>query len=281
MPPLGEVLPRRYGSRPAMRAERDEVSSIRQDEISTIPQKRAVGFFWPVSTIEQKIRAATAAKGLTVAALLRKAKVGPSFLKDLKANPSQRPRVDTLGRIASVLEVPLEQLIGERKPASATTTIDFPPEPIRIGQLRKSGHDAEDVRVAELDIRLSAGPGAIVSGIGPADVRRYWTLPRSFVQTLSLDEEHMAFVEVVGNSMYPTLWPGDMVLLDLRANQPGGAKNIYAAWDSDATVCKRLEPIPDPPRLRFISDNPDVPAYEIPEEWTRVIGRVVWFARQI
>lgn len=81
--------------------------------------------------------------------------------------------------------------------------------------------------------------------------------------------------------MIPTLMPGDLVLIDLRAKHPGlGA--IYALWDGSGTVCKHVEAIPgaDPPTLRIISANRAYSIYEVPAEWASIIGRVAWFWRR-
>lgn len=212
---------------------------------------------------------------MTIAELLRRAEVGPSFLKDLRKNPGQNPRLDTLGRIAAVLTLPITHF----------------QEPIHSPPLRVKGVEAtkapapksegqfDQVQVAEYDVHLSAGPGAIVT---EEYARRHWFLPRSFLESMNLAPEQIAFVEIIGDSMYPTLWPGDLVLLDLRSKNPAQPA-IYAVWDSDATVCKRVERVPrsDPPMLRLISDNPAYSQYEVPAEWANVIGRVAWFARRI
>lgn len=137
----------------------------------------------------------------------------------------------------------------------------------------------ETVQVPEHDVRISAGGGEIIAA---ETVRRTWGLPRPFLESMNLDPRRVAFVEIIGDSMSPTLNSGDLVLLDLQAVNPT-IPAIYALFDGDATVCKRVERLlrSDPPMLRLTSDNPAYRSYEVPAEWARIIGRVAWFARRI
>lgn len=139
--------------------------------------------------------------------------------------------------------------------------------------------DPDLVHIAEYDVRISAGPGQVVT---EENVRRFWGLPRAFIESIGLDVNHIAFVEIAGDSMAPTLQSGDLVLLDLRSKNPA-LPAIYALFDSEATVCKRVERVPmsDPPVFRLISDNERYSPYEVPAEWVNVIGRVAWFSRRI
>lgn len=134
------------------------------------------------------------------------------------------------------------------------------------------------IQIPEYDVRLSAGGGSIVES---EQVRRFWSLPDSYVQALGVGQR-LAFVEIVGDSMAPTLLSGDLVLLDLESVNPT-TPAIYALYDGGATVCKRVERIlrSDPPALRLISDNPIYQTYEVPAEWANIIGRVAWCARKM
>ncbi|MDZ4776200.1 MAG: S24 family peptidase [Alphaproteobacteria bacterium] len=159
---------------------------------------------------------------------------------------------------------------GRARTPKAFTVVKPPRPPVDRG---------ERIDVPEYDVRLSAGDGALIT---EENVRRFWGLPLAFLESMGLDAAHIAFVEIAGDSMAPTLLPGDLVLLDLRSRNPS-LPAIYAVWDSNATVCKRLQAVPmsDPPTVRLISDNERYGAYEVPAEWVNVIGRVAWFSRRI
>lgn len=135
------------------------------------------------------------------------------------------------------------------------------------------------VTVPEHDIRASAGPGTIVEE--ETEVAE-WSLPRDYVRrTLSLRGNALAVIEVVGDSMEPTLQTGDKILVDL------GDKNIampgvFALYDGDATVVKRVEKVPGGVEIiHLISDNPLHSNYRVPAETVNIAGRVVWYGRRL
>lgn len=134
------------------------------------------------------------------------------------------------------------------------------------------------VTVPEHDVRASAGPGTIV--IDETEVAE-WSLPRDYVRrTLSLRGNALAVIEVVGDSMEPTLQTGDKILIDLgdrNIAMPG----VFALYDGDATVVKRVEKVPGTAELQLISDNPLHSNYRVPAETVNVAGRVVWFGRRL
>lgn len=89
-------------------------------------------------------------------------------------------------------------------------------------------------------------------------------------------------MKVEGDSMEPTLFDGDTVLvdLDLKAPNPSG---IFVLDDGIGLVAKRLQHVPnsDPPAVRVISDNKHYPKYERTADEIVIIGRIRWFAREI
>lgn len=135
------------------------------------------------------------------------------------------------------------------------------------------------VTVPEYDIRLSAGGGYIVDDETTKDT---WVFNRTYIEELRLSSADLIVAEVEGDSMEPKLFTGDRVMVnqsDKNVNRPG----IFAIWDTSALVVKRIEKIPntDPVMLRLISDNQNHSKYDVPAENTRIIGRIVWFARRL
>lgn len=246
--------------------------------------------------ISARIKARAKELNRSVSSVLRDAKLGPSFVKDLDQTPKSSPRTESLRKIAKELDVPLEWLAegrGETNAAPNPGQYGFESDRTRKahgeriagsvarGVTVNAGGIDVDLRmidVPEFDVQLSAGHGALIADEA---VRRYWGLPRSYLESLGLDVSRIAFVEIVGDSMAPALMPGDLVLLDLRSTNPA-LPAIYALWDGDATVCKRVEKIhgSEPLMVRIISENKAYTAYDVPAEWINVIGRVAWFARR-
>ncbi len=134
------------------------------------------------------------------------------------------------------------------------------------------------ITIPEHDVRASAGPGTMVDG--ETEIAR-WPMPRSYIRdSLSLRSSQLAIIEVIGDSMEPTLRSGDKIMIDLNdrnVSQPG----IFALYDGDVTVVKRVEKIPGTSNLRIRSDNPQHGVYDVPADVVLVAGRVVWFGRRI
>ncbi|MFN3858149.1 MAG: XRE family transcriptional regulator [Caulobacter sp.] len=134
--------------------------------------------------------------------------------------------------------------------------------------------EVELVYVGEYDVRLSAGPGFIVDA---ETIRRVWPLPRFLFEQLGIDPRNATIQEVIGDSMAPTLRSGDFTVLDL-ADKRIGNPGVFAVWDGDALVCKRVERIPgeDTERVKLKSDNPLHGEYTVPADRVNIVGRVRW-----
>lgn len=148
-------------------------------------------------------------------------------------------------------------------------------------------------QVMEIDVRAGMGGGGIAldvnhtdehgNTIAADDVRDVWGLPEAYLQgELRLRHDEVRIIEVQGDSMEPTLRPGDRVMIntaDRRPSPPG----LFALWDGFGVVVKRIEPImdDDEPRLRILSDNQHHSAFTRAPDEVNLIGRVVWFARRI
>lgn len=82
-------------------------------------------------------------------------------------------------------------------------------------------------------------------------------------------------VEAFGDSMEPTLYPGDLVVVDMSRREPDG---LCAVVLHGVAYCKRLTPLPNR-KLRVSSDrSPVYPAIDvnIQDSAFSIIGRVVF-----
>src|SRR3990167_6045474 len=116
--------------------------------------------------------------------------------------------------------------------------------------------------VPEYDALASAG-----GGISLDEQRRgNWPFLAEYIESeLRLRGSALAITQVKGDSMEPTLRSGDRILIDMsdkNVSQPG----LFALWDGDGRVVKRVERIPaaDPPTLVLKSDNPLHSEYRVP-----------------
>ncbi len=218
------------------------------------------------------------AKGLSVAAGLN-----PTAVRDILEERVKNPTARTLEALAKQLGCTVSDLTGETKPKSPPSAV--PSDPSLAGDLPG---------VPEIDAILgagSAGDGAteVWSPDGEntfsADVvRDIWGIPDSYLSgVLGTNKRRVRIIEVRGDSMEPTLEPGDRVMVDLGDRHPS-PDGLFGLWDGLGVVVKRLEHIPysDPTRFRIISDNTERhSSYERLGEEMNIIGRVIWLARKM
>ena len=129
-------------------------------------------------------------------------------------------------------------------------------------------------------VTVSAGPGAIVS---EEQGRPYFGFDESWLKALTATSPgKLSIVRVEGDSMAPTLNPGDDILVDLGDAADRLRDGIYVLRVDDAVVVKRIALHPMGRRVTVQSDNPaypDWPDFRIDE--INCIGRVIWAGRKV
>ena len=138
----------------------------------------------------------------------------------------------------------------------------------------KTTASAGTLRIDELDVRASAGDG--LAGDGEKVVAE-WQLPTEVVRFYSsAPATDLRFITVLGDSMEPTLQPGQRVLVDTgdRTPTPPG---IFVVWDGLGLVVKRVQALAhsEPMRVRITSDNPQYDGYERSLTEAYIQGRVI------
>ncbi len=113
-----------------------------------------------------------------------------------------------------------------------------------------------------LDQKASAGPGKVL--LEDDHKGRVIRIPNA-VSTIS----ELYALEVSGDSMYPTLNDGDVVVCDSAGWQGDG---IYVLRTHECEYVKRVVLTPD--GYHVISDNTMYPPYNCKQNDTEVIGRV-------
>lgn len=139
----------------------------------------------------------------------------------------------------------------------------------------------------EIDVRPGAGQGqdgdrvAYAVGAGGVvtghRVIAEWVMPPPFYRhELHANPDGTLFMQVVGNSMLPTLAPGDRVIVDTTQNT-FGPDAIYVFDDGDGEPrVKSLKKMLGTSDVRIISDNRDLYGEDlVPIQSIRIIGRVV------
>lgn len=174
------------------------------------------------------------------------------------------PDAKVLSKIAEVHGIDLNWLILGKEPmmtASAPNGPKLPPEGYAL--------------LPRYDVQASAGRGAVVHSEQIIDFVAFdlaWLR-----QTLGIDPKQAAVITAIGDSMYPTIADGDVLIIDLSIDRVLD-NAIYALRFGDALSVKRVQLRPTG-GLRIISDNTKYEADELGPDAVHdlhVVGRVIW-----
>lgn len=197
--------------------------------------------------------------------LAKKAGVSQSGLRKWQ-NAQSEPGRDKLIALAKAGNVRLEWLAtGEG--------------PMREGEKAPGGKD-DYVLVPLYNDKVGAGPGTVVEN--EREVARLAFL-KQWVKQKGLAIKDLALVIVCGESMEPTFSHGDMVLVEIGDGEVV-RDGLHVLRINDHLMVKRLQLLPGN-RIRVTSDNPRYEPFEIglseEGDQIKVVGRVVWFGREI
>jgi transcriptional regulator with XRE-family HTH domain len=130
------------------------------------------------------------------------------------------------------------------------------------------------LRIDELDVRASAGAGLVSDS---ERIVSQWEMPSEVVRYFSsAPATALRFITVLGDSMEPTLQPGQRVLVDTGDCTPT-PPGIFVVWDGLGQVVKRVQALAhsDPMRVKISSDNPKYESYERTLAEAYIQGRVI------
>lgn len=135
-------------------------------------------------------------------------------------------------------------------------------------------------RVPFYDVKASAGLGAFNSEVYAPD--DYIGLSKRWLDVRGFYLSYLAFITASGDSMYPTISDGDMLLVNRAATQPKDGK-IYVFRQGEQIWVKRVQGIMG--GIRLISDNKELysPIDVIFNEALdfEVIGQVVYIGHDL
>lgn len=178
---------------------------------------------------------------------------------------------------------------GEMRRSSAPYTTHKSNGPIVTGSGDFAGVKAQDIHsalpgefvlVPRYDVAGSMGNGALIHSEQIVD---HLAFKADWVRLeLGANPKNLVLISAVGDSMEPTLRPGDLLLVDRSEN---GVKQdaIYAIALGGELRIKRVQRLFDG-RLIIRSDNPGYQPEEIAPSITdtvNIIGRVVWAGRRM
>lgn len=219
----------------------------------------------PDETLKTRIEQKLAERDMSARAASLEAGGSPDLLRPLLTGRTESLRMNHLVALAKVLDTTPEWLLTGRHEAD---------NPMRN-------------EIFEIDVRAGAGGGGVAltryvpdgngGHIEVDDVTATWSIPPAYVRgELRTDPRRLYIVEVLGDSMSPTLLSGDRLMIDTGHTQPS-PDGIYALHDGYGLIVKRIELVrgTDPQQVRVISDNPHHNDVVMTLEEARIVGRVV------
>lgn len=139
---------------------------------------------------------------------------------------------------------------------------------------------AEQLGLVEIkEIDLSYGMGASYLDSPVTTKTRYFPVNWLRFYTCS-NPDKLFFARAIGDSMVPTLYDGDMVLIDTSELEPRFGDQIWAIAFGVTGMIKRLRPMPDG-SVKILSDNDRVPPEIAVDGEMHIVGRVVAVIRKL
>lgn len=242
-------------------------------------------------SLATRIRSRLDALGLKPAAVAREAGLGPDYVRDVLRGVKKSISTDNAATLARILRCDLNWLLtGEPSHLSSEDVAAGLPD--RQTRENTGSTTLENYQsslpgaVPEVDARAGAGNGSVgdhevvtlrrgESFVGHKVISE-WVFPSAFLRhELHIQTGGIMVLEVVGDSMSPTLESGDRVIIDTAHARPT-PDGIYVIDEGDGPMVKRLQLVrrSDPAEVRVISDNKNHEAYTLRLDDIRVIGRV-------
>lgn len=177
-----------------------------------------------------------------------------------------RLREDDRRKLANFFDVP-EWELGAAMP-------DYTSRPTRGFS---EAYDEGVVFIASYDVKASAGAGSFVSDDWP---QKFIPFRSSTVQKFQNPKsDSLTVITVSGDSMEPTLFEGDEILVNTENTDPA-KEGIFVLRIDETLHVKRLSLNPATGKISIKSDNPLYETWnDCPLENVNIVGRVVWFSR--
>lgn len=150
---------------------------------------------------------------------------------------------------------------------------------IGAGNLTPYTAGDEYVHLPLYNVRAAAGEGTLVESEEVVDVLAF---KAAWIRSeLRLSPASLYLIYVEGESMEPTLRPGDLILVDRSATVRDG---IYVLRIDDGLLVKRLQRLPGN-QIDITSDNPAYKPFSLDLskgiDGVDIVGRVVWSGRRM
>lgn len=133
------------------------------------------------------------------------------------------------------------------------------------------------VEITEIDLKFGMGGGTDLEV--PTELNKI-VFSRSWIKNFTNSSpDKLFFAKGIGDSMQPTIYDGDIVLIDTNQTQPRMQDQIWAITQYNFGMIKRLRGTED--GYKIMSDNPNVSDDTAHDGSMHVIGRVIAIVRRV
>jgi phage repressor protein C with HTH and peptisase S24 domain len=200
----------------------------------------------------------------------------PELAKRMKTTPQQIERLEKGQRTLRQIWIDRAADAFEMPPAAIISPINgvLPTSPEQ--SLTVSADSGEVVPIHKLDLSLSMGPGTLIDDYVETEPVAF---DLAFLRSITrAPSDRLRLVTGIGDSMFPTLAWGDMILIDTTDRALARQDGIYWIDLFGAAGIKRLRAV-GKRRVQVKSDNPAVEDQEVDAGDLRIEGRAIWVAR--
>ncbi len=192
------------------------------------------------------------------------------------------PKAELLAEISTLTGKSIDWLLGLDNTEISTAKEETIGNSPRTAEKGTEAPCDEFVYIPRYDVKASAGTGFWGGCEGEAKFsmafRKYWV-----ERYLHVAPKDLSVVRVHGDSMSPVLQDGDNILVNHTATTP--MDGIYVIRMDEQVLVKRLQRLHGQ-QLKVISENPSYTSFEVPsapddQRGFDIIGRVVWYGRQL
>ena len=221
------------------------------------------------NSVQERLKFLISSLNLTIRELSKKTEIPYRTLQDYLLG-KRMPGGENLQRICTHLSVNLNWLLtGEGEPFIKKQ------EPTLVSE-KPSEYNSGYVYIPVSEGHISAGAGLIPM----TDIEIRLAFREDWVKRKG-DPKKMVLIRVKGDSMEPTFYSGDIVLVDTNKNFVDIEGGIYAITIDNKIMVKRIQVLYNEGKLKIISDNPRYEPIIISPENIIINGKVIWFAREI
>lgn len=155
---------------------------------------------------------------------------------------------------------------------------DLETQSARNRSIKVVSDDLDIEMVRQVDISYAMGDGSIVEDYPETGVMPF---ARNFLAMLGANNsDHLFICRGDGDSMSPTIFDNDLVMVDASRRRITLHDKIWALTVAGAGMIKRLRPLPTGD-IMVLSDNPLVPEQVYSSEDVHIVGKVIWIGRRM